>query len=191
MPRILPTFAAIAIVGVCIAYNTMRYPIVWEMVGPGAQMSLSEKNAPAAETASPVKAATSSSAAQMDSPSPNPPAKSNPPPLASDTEKNALPKAIPISLPQEELAAEAVGQTTEKAKKAETGHAPAEDENLVEPPRRLVPVAGDAFSAGMPGSHSDEICRLPPVEAAVAYPAERYAAEYPPGAIPIYPSTGK
>jgi hypothetical protein len=191
MPRILPTFAAIAIVGVCIAFNTMRYPIVWEMVGPNAQASLSEKNAPAAEASSSAKAASSSSAAQNAPPASNLPADPDPPSLAKDSTTPACPKAIPISLPKEEHAAGDAKQASEKVEKPENHIAPAADEKLVEPPRRLVPVARDAFSAGASGAQPDEIRRLPPVEAEVAFPADRYASEYPRGAIPIYPSTGK
>jgi hypothetical protein len=192
MPRILPTFAAIAIVGVCIAFNTMRYPIVWEMVGPNAQLSLSENNAPAAEVATSAKAASSSPTA------PKPPKKqakkhtpkTDSPSIAIESEKPAVPKAIPISLPKEALAADDAKRDAEKTEKAENNIVPAGDENLVEPPRRLVPVAADAISAGALGT-SDEIRRLPPVEAEFALPADRYAAEYPSAAIPIYPSTGQ
>jgi hypothetical protein len=191
MPRILPTFAAIAIVGVCIAFNTMRYPIVWEMVGPNVQVSSSEKNAPAAEASSSAKAASSSFAAQNNPPTPNLPADSEPPSLVKESEKPAFPQAIPISLPIEEHAAGNAKQAGEKVDKPENHNAPAADENLVEPPRRLVPVARDAISAEAPGTRQDEIRRLPPVEAEVAFPADRYASEYPRGAIPIYPSTGK
>ena len=191
MPRILPTFAAIAIVGVCIALNTMRYPIVWEMVGPGAQSSLSEKNLAAEEVSPSAKAASSSTAAQNPPQSPTAAPTTDPQSIARESEKPALPQAIPISLPKEEPAANDAKPYAEKTEKAVNTGASAGDENLVEPPRRLVPVAKDAMSAELPGARSDEIRRLPPVEAEVASPADRYAAEYPNGAIPIYPSTGK
>jgi hypothetical protein len=222
MPRILPTFAAVIIVGVCIAFNTMRYPVVWEMVGPGASASLSEKNAPPADAASSAKAASSSTADQNSSPPSNAlaetsggeqknsaPSQTDSPaeksskksskktakkpsrkadsPIAKESEKPS--QAIPISLPKEELAAGEAKRDAGKTEKAENNVAPA-DENLVEPPRRLVPVASDALSAGALGTGAEEIRRLPPVEI-VAYPDNRYVAESFNSAIPIYPSTGK
>ncbi|MCC6126428.1 MAG: hypothetical protein IT426_15830 [Pirellulales bacterium] len=190
MPRILPTFAAIAIVGACIAFNTMQYPIVWEMVGPGGQAARSEKNAPAAEVVSSAKAASSVSADRNPLP-PNASPEFDPSSTAKESEKPAVPQAIPISMPKEEPATADAPGDAEQAAKAEHEKAPAEDENLVEPPRRLVPVAADAISAGALSIGLDEIRRLPPVEAQPASPADRYAAEYPPAAIPIYPSTGK
>ena len=66
MPKILPTFAAIAVIGICIAVNTARYPIVWEMVDPNGQLSFSAQSDPAAnavEMDSPVKTESSTSVA--------------------------------------------------------------------------------------------------------------------------------
>jgi hypothetical protein len=191
MPRILPTFAAVIIVGVCIAINTMRYPIVWQMVGPTAQVSLSEKVAPAAEVPAPAKAVASSTAAEKPPETPSVPPKTDSPWTGEEREKPALPAAVPIALAPEEVASVDVKRNVEKAAKPETDKVPPSEENLVEPPRRLVPVASDPFSAGAPLPRAEEIGRLPPVEAEVAFPAERYTAEYTQAGVPIYPSTGK
>jgi hypothetical protein len=191
MPRILPTFAAIAIVGVCIAFNTMRYPIVWEMAGPGGQAARSEKSAPAAEVASSAKAASSAPADQNPLPPPNDSPKDDSPSAIAESEKPAAPQAIPISLPKEEPTTAGEMPDAERSEKADREKAPPEDENLVEPPRRLVPVAADPISAGALSNGLDEIRRLPPVAAESASPAGRVTAEYPPAAIPIYPSTAK
>ena len=215
MPRILPTFAAIAVIGVCIAFNTARYPIIWEMVGPNAELPLSEKCAPAIEVASSAKAASSSTAAQNPPQTPDAspavgiagekktpaPIQTDPQPetpggqavsqsVAKENDKPGLLKVVPISLTREELAANDAKRDAEKAEKAESNGAPAAEDNLVEPPKRLVPVANDAFAAAQ-GTFLGEIRRLPPVEYEIAYPAGRYADEYPNSAIPIYPSTGR
>jgi hypothetical protein len=191
MPRILPTFAAVIIVGVCIAFNTMRYPIVWQMVGPNAQVSLSEKEASAAEVSSPIKTASSSTAAEKSPEPPSAPLKMDSPSITEEREKPASPAAVPIALAPEEFAAAEVKRDVAKTGKTETDKAPPAEESLVEPPRRLAPVASDPFSAGAPMPRAEEIGRLPPVEADVAFPAERYTAEYPQAGIPLYPSTGK
>jgi hypothetical protein len=204
MPRILPTFAAIAIVGVCIAFNTMRYPIVWKMVGPNSQASLSDKNAPVAEVASSAKVESSASSAP--NPSPTPEAKpadkiadeiktsatiSADPPRENPVEKADVPKAIPISLPKDELATGDPLQGVDKSEKVENSNPTASSENLINSPGRLVPVAKDAISAGVLVTRMDEVRRLPPLETQVAYPANRNADEFSQSAIPIYPSTGK
>jgi hypothetical protein len=190
MPRILPTFAAIAVIGVCIAFNTARYPIVWEMVGPNAQLSLSEKNAPAADVASSAQAESLASTTQNTPQTPNSTPKADPPSLAKKSKKHAVSKMIPISLPKEELVAADAKRDADKAEKAESNGTPAVEDNLVEPPKRLVPVANDALAATQ-GTFVGEIRRLPPVEAEAAYPAGVYAGEYPYSAMPIYPSTGR
>lgn len=195
MPRILPTFAAVIIVGVCIAFNTMRYPIVWDMVGLGGTTAHGEKEAPAAEaalvagTASSEKPAPSSVAVQDAPKSSEVPPKADPPEPAKVEEKPAAPKAVPISLPKEEFAAVDLKQDAEKKEKAENNQQA--EEKLVEPPRRLVPVASDPISAGAPDIPQDEIVRLPPLEMEDPLPAARLAVDSPNSPIPIYPSTGK
>jgi hypothetical protein len=202
MPKILPTFAAIAIIGVCIAFNTVRYPIVWEMTGPNAQPPLSENHMLAADDARTAKTISPATMAQNPAqPASAPPVtevaaekiiptqvQSEPPP-----ERPALTQAVPISLPSAELAATDAKKADEKPEpmeKVENISVPP-GENFVPPPARLVPVSGDRSAVISQGANSGEVRRLPPVEVDVALPADRYAAEYPPTAFPIYPSTGK
>jgi hypothetical protein len=158
------------------------------MVGPRSQISSSEKNASTAEVASSAKPESLAPSATAPAPAiePAPVAQQ---PVAQENEKSSLSQAIPISLSKEAIA---TGEAKDR-KADEFGSAapPAENENRAEPSRRLVPVASDAFAAGAMEIQSDEIRRLPPLAAETANPSARYAAEYPPLAVPIYPSTGK
>jgi hypothetical protein len=208
MPRIFPTFAAMVIIGVCIAFNTARYPIVWEMTGPDAKISSAEKSSSPAEDApsaktdslmkadSSAKAVSSVAAAPLASPSPDISSKAED---AIENKKPSLPKAEPIPLPKEEIAGTEEKQPAEteekhiaeKVDQNKTRDLLEETENSAESLRPLVPVANSRLEAGQPEDSPNNIRRLPPIEAVVAYPAERYAAEYPGEVIPIYPSTGQ
>ncbi len=54
MPRMMPVFGAVLTMAVAIAWNIHRYPKVWEMVGPGAQLPKSPAVAEATPTDPPV-----------------------------------------------------------------------------------------------------------------------------------------
>jgi hypothetical protein len=120
---------------------------------------------------------------------PDAPPKIDPPAIANVDEKPAAPKAVPISLPKEELVNVDLNRDADKKEPAENSQ-PA-GEKLVEPPRRLVPVASDPISAGAPDICTDQIVRLPPIDMEPASPANQYTAGTFGSAIPIYPSTGK
>jgi hypothetical protein len=202
MPKILPTFAAIAIIGVCIAYNTIRYPVVWEMTGPNVPQATTEYQ-PLPEVARPEQTASTTPPTQNVEPSPAPTpatevtfAKSDAPPAASDLppQSTLLTQAVPISLPATDVAAGDTKPANEKVEVAEKTQQPeaakpSPDDDFVRPPARLVPVSGDRFSVTTSGNPG-EVRRLPPVELETA-PAAPYASEYSSTAIPIYPSTGK
>jgi hypothetical protein len=186
MPRILPTIAAVIVVGVCIAINTMRYPIVWQMVGPNASPSAMENSALSADSARPAGAASPAVAPGE----PREPLISRDPVAGKENDKASLGPAVPIALRQEETAP---AETNEKVAATESAGAEKSadgEEELVVPSRPLVPVTSDPIP-GTPLQRGADICRLPPVEMEIAFPAERYTADYPPATVPIYPSTGK
>ena len=200
MPKILPTFAAIAVIGICIAVNTARYPIVWEMVGPNGQLSFSEKSDPTANNAamdSSVKTESSTSAA-ANSPQPPETKREKPVELAEtpstkEDMKSPLPKAVPVALPAEEPPANDMKKDAESAKKSESPESnvtPTEEVKLVEPPRPLVPVVKGSLIADLSGA-LHEVRRLPPLDAEMAVPNGGYAVENLSSSIPIYPSTGE
>jgi hypothetical protein len=187
MPRILPTIAAVIVVGICIAVNTMRYPIVWQMVGPNARTAVPENIALSADTARPASAESPTLAGGESVK----PLAGLDPPTNKESDKASLGPAVPIALRQEEAAPVETNEKDPAAEKAETDNSSDAEKDLIEPSRPLVPVASDPIFVGAALPQGEEIRRLPPVEMEVAFPADRYTAEYPPATVPIYPSTGK
>lgn len=186
MPKILPTFAAIAIIGVCIAINTARYPIVWEMVGPNGQLAFSEKTEPSTTPSqNPVQPPETMCEKSVEI------AKASPPKQADVTPP--APKAVPVALPKEEPAVVDNKQDADKAISTEPSAGigfSGEEEKLVEPPRRLVPVAKGNFLADAVGNML-EIRRLPPLDAENSGSSNICAADRSSSTITIYPSTGQ
>ena len=166
MPRSAATILAFLLVAGSIGFNTVRYPVVWEMVGP----------ARAGESVQPAVASQ--------------PEKAEPPP-----QQPALPPS-PAAKPIEvEPAAEMTGKIMEdhtvsgEAKSARDDDAAAADSQTQKP---LVPVAA-VNSAGTPRNEvvgGAGIRRLPPVTQADPIAASRDTAPASSGSIPVYPSTG-
>jgi hypothetical protein len=189
MPRILPTFAAVVIVGVCIAFNTMRYPIVWKMVGPQAVSASSENSDPTAEVASsatPAPPAPASVAPSLAAASPVPPA---PQSMPTEMAESAQPEPAPIVLPKEELAAAEIKNDTgiksisDSVSQEKAVESRAEEESS----DTLVPVAKESESADV---RPENIRRLPPVDPETTPSNQVNNADYPSSSYPIYPSTG-
>jgi hypothetical protein len=146
MPKILPVIGALLTIAAAIGWNVVRYPVVWEMVGPAVDFS------PSASAAAPLVTSQPAQVEQENSALPSTP-KTNP----------KLPVAA-IEPPSPPVLADAKDD------------APA-------------PVEQEKRGAGWQPAPQD-VRRLPPLDAEVPSPPNFNTAEYPLGAIPIYPQTG-
>jgi hypothetical protein len=176
MPSSAATFFGLVLIALSIGFNTMRWPIVGQMVGPAAEA------APLGETAS-------SPATPPEQPA-KPPA-AEPASPAQPAPAAAAAAVIPVPDVERAAAADLLPAQTEPP--AEAASAPSANP----PPapttqeRRLVPVPrlrdSSASAAGRP--YDGTVRRLPPVDPNELPPL---AGNRPPadGATPIYPSTG-
>ena len=162
MPKILPAFVALAVIAFSIGFNTVRYPIVWEMVGPSAHLpeeSSSSESETAPQSTKPAESIASA-------PSENP--------LRTPSTENQSPGTL--------FSEQAV---VVKAEPARAESSPPMT-HLVPVPSNLFIGNGT-----QPAEQNPSVQRLPPVYQVAPMPAGRYAAEYPQSPITIYPSTGK
>jgi len=173
MPRIITTIAAVAIIAFAIGFNIVRYPIVWEMVGPPAHLTQESNNA---ET--PKSSQTTQSTDSI---------------TVLSAEKINLSHQINRTLSEPSARG-----STQPATDMLVGTQPSQNSQSqlsamqsVNSPT-LVPVPSNLFIVN--GAQSTEpypaVRRLPPVDQAAPISPGRYAAEYPQSPIPIYPSTG-
>ena len=161
MPRSAATILGLALVALSIGFNTVRYPAVWEMIGPAraSEKTLSSASSPAAEAAS-------------HPPAPLP--RAEPPPRPAPPPRKAEPIAVK---PAPVVAAKSVAQKPQPAAASpEAGHAadkkPAASKQVAaappKPQKQLVPVT----QVSLPNAPADAaaigtvIRRLPPVDPA-------------------------
>ncbi len=183
MLRPAAVLLGVTLIAVSIGFNTMRYPVVWEMVGP---KQTAVDTPPAAE------------------PAPRPEEPKPPETVSEPTVPREEPKALELtSKPAEpievapapevgkQVAAEDVQETDAEVISMPVDH-PAEatvEEKTAETPKPLVPVslASTTEAAGPQAVFGEGIRRLPPVEMSQSLPVSVQAVD---GAIPIYPTTG-
>jgi hypothetical protein len=170
MPRTLPALGAVAVIAFSIGFNTVQFPVVWDMVGPTGESAEQSNADRQAADAQPDPA---SQPAQPAEPVPSAP---------SANAALTLPAYEPVALPA----------SPENAMPAAQAFQP--PDGFADPARqtaKLVPIPSNLFT-GRDGRapEQSQVERLPPVYESVAIPAGRYAAEYPQEPIPIYPSTG-
>ncbi len=169
MLKSLINLTAVAIIAFWIGVITARYPLVWEILGPSAQLP-QEANCTQQPTDS-----QSAKPAESIALSPTTPLADTPAPTSS-----LLPQPVgyaPASPTAQNQSAQM--QMTTK--------------NSSPPPPGLVPVPGNLFivnDASPPAETPPAVRRLPPVCQVAPLNAGRYAAEYPQSPIPIYPHTG-
>ncbi len=161
MPKTLPALVAVAIIAFSIGFNTARYPIVWEMVGPSAH--LPEESGGSEAATAPQSAKTDELIASIPS--------DNPAPALS---AQAQAQAAVFSDQAVVVRAEPAG-----------AESPPLMTNLVPVPSDLFNDYGSRD-----GKQYPQVRRLPPIYEAAPIPAGRYAAEYPQSPVTIYPSTG-
>jgi hypothetical protein len=206
MPKILPALGTVLIIAASIGFNTMRYPIVWEMTGPSTEPA---ENSEAAEAESAASSTPAALAVESAATSPS---------HAEDKARPPEPPETPVAktggdLPVEKPATAAIAANETKSS-VEAQANPLESAQIVkaEPARReetppmtkLVPItigliSGNAgqTAAARPGEDAARpaddagVRRLPPVEPSQPLPAGRYAAEYRAAPLVIYPSTGR
>lgn len=166
MLKILPALGAVAVIAFSIGFNTARYPIVWEMVGPAANMPEESNSSEPIEASQSVKPVEPIVTVPSDNPVGSPSADNfQDKPVNSESLQTNV-QALPASANSDEFSP---------------------------PMTRLVPVPSSLF-IGNGGQAEDQypaVQRLPPVNQVAPIPAGRYAAEYPQSPISMYPSTGK
>jgi hypothetical protein len=179
MPRFAATILGLVLVAFSIGFNTLRYPVVWEMVNP----------ARASESAQP---ATVTQPEKPESPAPTPPAPASPPSEpAKPIEVTPMPevKAVPEVTEKIVDGNAQLGEGGTSDGDAAKSEEAAEAELAARKP--LVPVT--AVSAPhVPGNEAvggAGISRLPPVDRNDPNLANRNA-QLSGGSIPIYPTTG-
>lgn len=192
MPRSAATILGLALVAFSIGFNTVRYPVVWEMVSPARA---SEKVKPSAP--SPPEEPASRPPAPPQRPAP-PPRKAEPiavkpapkPPAAKPAPKVAAAKPAPKVAKKsraDDSRSTSSGPASDRAA-ANDKAAPAE----VKPQKPLVPVT-QVSPANAPVSEATSAAvlhRLPPVEPTDANSASPQPAVFSGGSIPVYPATG-
>lgn len=187
MPRFAATMMGLVLVAFSIGFNTVRYPVVWEMVDPARA---SERAEPAAVT----------QPAEPESPAPTPPVSASPPPepakpieVAPTPEVKAASEVAVQPAEGVDKAVSEKGQATEGV--ASDGDGAAKSEEAVEAElaarKPLVPVTvmDTPTASGDKAVGGAGISRLPPVDPNDSNLASRNL-QLPGGSIPIYPTTG-
>jgi hypothetical protein len=187
MPKILPLIGALLTIAAAIGWNTIRYPVVWEMVGPAADSS------PLASAAAPSAAAQPAQTNQEEPALPETP-KTGPEPAVAAAEPPSPPA---LAEAKDDAAAEKRGAGCQPA------HPDAEEKK----PLAVIPASCGTTktdsqpappdevkaNAASPGADdqpaSPDVRRLPPLDAEVPPPSNANSAALPAGAIPIYPQT--
>jgi hypothetical protein len=177
MPRTAATMFGLVLVAVSIGYNTMRWPIVWQMVGPAEERAPPHESAspPAAPPEQPARPLPDRPATAEPPASPTPPIPAKPVP---DLQRAAGSAPTPIHAePPVEAAAPAADENPPPA-------AIREEKPLVPVPR-VRTVAGSAAEAGI----DDTVRRLPPLDPSDPPPTAGAIPSLD-GSIRVYPSTG-
>ena len=166
MPRSAATMLGLILVAASIGFNTVRYPVVWQMLSPA-------------------------NAAQPSPPKTSPPEEPESPAAPAHQPAPPSPPAVPMAIRHEPEVAEkvAVGNPAPAETKTATGI----NATVVEARKPLVPVpplglhnAPGNEAAGVAG-----IRRLPPLLTQTEpIVAARNPSESIDGSIPMYPSTG-
>ena len=187
MPRSAATIFGLALAAISIGFNTVRYPLVWEMIGP----------ARAGEKA--VLSSASSAPAEPASHSPTPPPRAAPPPRPAPPPRKAEPIAVkpaPVVAQKSVAKKPQPAAASPKNGEAAAGQKPAANKQVAavppKPQKQLVPVTQVSLSNAPADAATVDtvIRRLPPVEPTDANAPSRSIPPTPDGSIPIYPTTG-
>jgi hypothetical protein len=175
MPKTAATMTGLLLAACSIGFNTIRYPIVSEMVGPALAYAPSGEPLPPAPAAPPMQPEPPSPAS-----APSNSAAGNPP--AAQAEVQPVPDVAgaiaDAALPAAELADSAAAARDDGAATASTSP----EKPLA--PVSLAAVSGPAAAADPSGA----VRRLPPVD--LSPPAAGRDWQPTGGSIPVYPSTG-
>jgi hypothetical protein len=178
MPRFAATILGLVLVAFSIGFNTVRYPVVWEMVNP-AQANAAVPTTTVTQPAEPE--------------SPAPPAPVTPPPepakpieVTPTPEVKATPDVTDKTVNGTVQASEGGTSDTDAAAKSEEA---VEADLAARKPLVPVTVVSSPRFAGNVAVGGAGISRLPPVDQNDPNPATRNA-QLSSGSIPIYPTTG-
>ena len=191
MPRSATTILGLALVAFSIGFNTVRYPIVWEMVSPARA---SEKVKPSAP--SPPEEPASRPSAPPQRPAP-PPRKAEPIAVKPAPKPPAPKPAVkPVPTPAPKVVKKSVADDSRSTNAGPASGSAAASEKAAavktQPPKPLVPVT-QVSPSNAPANEvtgAAVLRRLPPVEPTDASAANRQPAVFSGGSIPVYPATG-
>jgi hypothetical protein len=188
MPKILPIIGALLTIAAAIGWNTARYPMVWEMVGPAAASSPSSSADVASTAAQPAQAKPKEPAP---APAADPPVlaetKKDPPAPVQTEKHEAKNTSVVASRPDSQPALhEQPLEVTPVARG--TGCQPVLQEKDADrepaPWNELKADSGSSAANGSPASA--DVQRLPPPDAETAPTPSADS----PDAAPLYPQTG-
>ncbi len=172
MPRSAAAILGLALVALSIGFNTVRYPMVWDMVGPARATEKEVSSSPRPK--------------EPASHSPAPPSRKAPPPRTAE----------PIAVKPAPVAAKkSVEKPRPSAAKPDGGTA-AQDKKPAaaepKPEKQLVPVTQVSLASAPANGATigTVIRRLPPVEPTDPNAANRANTLPAGGTIPVYPTTG-
>jgi hypothetical protein len=169
----------LALVAFSIGFNTVRYPMVWEMIGP-ARASEKELSSALPRPAEPASRPPASPPRKAPPPRPAEPIAVKPAPVVARKPKAEKPRP-PAAKPE--------------SGKAAADKKPAASDNVAstapQPQKPLVPVTQVRLASAPANGTAigTVIRRLPPVESADSNAINR-AALPAGGSIPVYPTTG-
>jgi hypothetical protein len=190
MPKILPFFGALLTLSAAIGWNIVRYPVVWQMVGPATDFPSLESTPLSAIPVQPAQAEEENPV-----PEPAPKAKSKAPLAATEptTTDNRVASADPANPPKEDEGTRPLMAipAAEYAAARGAGCQPA-PQNGQPVPQNSQPAPLNNLPANheIPASSSGLLRRLPPITTEVPPTFRPDNAAYPPGSIPLYPYTG-
>jgi hypothetical protein len=187
MPRTAATLCGLVLVALCIGLNTVRYPIVRQMLASTAVASVSDPS--------------SSPATDQPAPAADSPPSRVPSETAPSSSAAAAVKPVP------EVAQGSDGERATSTSGANDGTVSAETKTPIpdppsgdaesagrslKPERPLVPVPAIPVPGGaaLGVDPAALVRRLPPVDANQPVPAGSMGASSPDGTIPVYPTTG-
>jgi cytoskeletal protein RodZ len=183
MPKILPFFGALLTLSAAIGWNIVRYPVVWQMVGPATDFPSLASTPLSAIPVQPTQT-------EEENPAPEPAlkVKSEAPLAATEpaTTENRVVSAGSANPPKEEVESRSLLaiSAAEYAAARGAGCQPA-PQNSQPAPLSNLPVSHE-----IPASSSGLLRRLPPITTEVPPAFRPDTAAYPPGSIPLYPCTG-
>ena len=170
MPRIAVAVAVVALIAFSIGFNTVRYTVVWDMVGGSSHPAQPSQPSPSATLPQPTTVVQDDAVHRT----------------AVEAEKAATGYEDPYGLaarqPQQS------GPTTQDSPGANAAQPTTPLASVPQLARAEAPDARQGTAACL--DSGGEVRRLPPVDQVAPSPADRHLVRSPQDPIPIYPGSG-